>query len=360
MGWFPTWSGETVTGPKSTFVAGSETFRGTFPVNFTFDLRGPPPAEALIDLAATGGHGKYAFGFLVAFEDGNGNERLDPGATGAPSPDRIVGVSEADLSLPPPLHHYFVLYLDGTPAEDDYLASFMLEQGYTLVEVHSDYGVQVVPPETSVGIEVTRTDALQFFGCAEASFTPWYQTACGIDPYGGKYRITRGALDGRLGTQLEINDGNGSRGDATVLLNGTALTFDPVSAMYTGDRPVVGANTLQIDVPGYPTETITANVPGPVILTTQLPTDAPSGTRLTLGWSDDPAVELYDVLIFGADDFRPLFFANVNASSITTDRINYFGKVRVIVKGLAPLAVGSNGGFVTPLNRFDGYLTLMP
>jgi hypothetical protein len=357
VGWYPTWMG-TPKGPKSIIVSQATTLSGSFPVDFSFQLKGRPPADALVDLAETGGEGVIAYGFLIAYEDGNGNGELDLATATTPSPDRIVGISDGDPSLPPPLHHYFVVYADGRQGPDSYMRAFDLPVGYALLEGHSNYGVRMVPPETSVGIEVTNTDALQVFGCPDLDFNLWFSKSCGIDPFGGKYVISGALYEWREAT-FEIDDAHGVRSDATVLLNGTPLTFDAASAKYGGVRPVVGANTVQFDVPGHPSETITVNVPAPPNLTTAIPAQAQSGAQLTVAWSDDPAVELYDVHAYTQEATQYFFHDNLNANSFTTGPINYEGWVWVSVLGLAPISVGPNGGYVTGVSRTGGWVNFV-
>jgi hypothetical protein len=355
MVWYPTYFGTEVGRPPVVGEVGSTSYQGQLPIDFTFQLHAPPPATAMSGLGATGGAGEEAYGMLVAFEDGNGNGTLDLGTSAAPSPDRIIGVSDGDPSLPPPLHHTYVAYLKGTQGDQDYLWSFQMEQGYTLFQAHSDYGVRIAPAGTTADIEVTDTDALQVYGCAEADFTQGLRTACGFDPYAGDYHIT-GALYEYKPASFGIADGLGSRGDATILLNGVPLSYDASVAAYTGDRPVVGANTLQLDVPGYATEVISVTVPAPVQLTTPLPATSLIGTKLTVAWSDDPAIELYDVIVYDPD-FRYVFHENFNENSFTTAPVTAQGDVSVRIYGLAPLAFGQNGHWVRPVSRAAADIT---
>jgi hypothetical protein len=355
--WYPSWFGTAEGVPPVVGEVHNWTFDGTFPVDFTVELRGPPPDAALVDLSKSGGSGKAAYGLIVAFEDGNGNGTLDLATSASASPDRIIGTSTADPSLPPPDQHTYVAYLDGTQGKEDYLYAFQPEQGYTLYEVHSDYGVRMAPPGTTASIEVTRTEAVQLFGCAEMDLTWGYRTACGVDPYAGDYRIISALYEHRSAT-FYVDDGRGPRADATILLNGAALPFDAQSGAYTAEvRPVVGVNTLQVDVPGHPTETISVTVPAPVQFTTSLPAAAQSGTRLTVAWSDDPAIELYDILVYAQDDGRFFFHDLLNENSFTTEPIFTNGVVRVSVLGLAPLAFGARGHWVRPVSRASQALT---
>ncbi|HEY8209612.1 MAG TPA: hypothetical protein VIG99_19125, partial [Myxococcaceae bacterium] len=281
---------------------------------------------------------------------------FDAATAAAPSPDRIVGISEAESSLPPPPHHYFVVYLDGENGRWGTIGGFHLEPGYTLFERRGAVGLEVVPLGTSIGVEVTRTNAMQVFGCAVSDFSVMYQNACGIDPYDGKYRIWSVMYADQGPLRMRISDAAGYRADATIRLNGAALTYEGPD--YVGDLLSGGANTLQIDVPGHPTETIDVNVPRPITLTTQVPSNPPSGSRLTVGWSEDPAVEFYDFSV--ANDDGLLVHTVLDATSITTDPIVCTGTAWIGMAASGRVAIGSNGGFVTPRSWFSANLNFTP
>jgi hypothetical protein len=85
-------------------VAEDLPFQPTFPSSFTIELQNPPPQAAMID-PGKGGQFKVAIGFVVAYEDLNGNGKLDlvTDANGA-FIDKIVGTSP-DLA---------VFYLEGS------------------------------------------------------------------------------------------------------------------------------------------------------------------------------------------------------------------------------------------------------
>src|SRR4051812_31832708 len=71
LAWYPgTTSNGAATQPK-TIVTQELAYQGTFPVSYTFNIYGPPPADVLGDLGgATGsGTGKVAMGILVAYDD---------------------------------------------------------------------------------------------------------------------------------------------------------------------------------------------------------------------------------------------------------------------------------------------------
>jgi hypothetical protein len=65
------------------------TYEGSFPLSYRFDIFQPPPAHVLSTLDE-GFQGKGAFGYLLAYQDLNGNGKLDSiPMTGAPV-DRVI------------------------------------------------------------------------------------------------------------------------------------------------------------------------------------------------------------------------------------------------------------------------------
>jgi hypothetical protein len=361
--WYPRWYRRAPDVPGPAVVTQSATFEGPLPMGFSFRVEGPPPAEALVDLAPRGGEGHAAYGVLVAFRDLNGNGALDLATEGHPSPDRVLGASAGDPSLPPPPSTWFVAYLDGKPTSTDLLAAYRLEQGYNLVRIHAAYGSEAVPADTPISMPLTNTDAQGYYACADADFDYAATAACGIDLYGGKYRLD-GILFGSGSSQLRILDGRGARSDGTLVYNGEVVPYDPAPESYQV-HSIPGRNTIQVDVPGFPTESITAYIPGPIKMTSPVPATLRSGSAIELSWEADPAVELYDVIIHNerVDDetgYGWLYHELTTGNSIRTSAIRYTGTARVFVMALGPLAVGNNGSYLTPLNRFSAAIDFTP
>jgi hypothetical protein len=72
-------------------------YSGSFPMKYTFELDGPPPAEVLEQWTQTDGTtGRQADGELLAYEDRNGNGQLDTIPVDGVPVDRIVARSFED------------------------------------------------------------------------------------------------------------------------------------------------------------------------------------------------------------------------------------------------------------------------
>src|SRR5712692_1528289 len=204
MGWYPSFAGTAPGAPAAAVLTQANlSFQGNFPVDFTFTLSGPPPAAALFDLSTTGGKGHLAYGVLIAFRDDNGNHAFDPISSDGKKIDDIVGISVPDPSLPPPMHSFFVVYLDGTLAANDYYSAFGLRQGYNLLEIHYDFGIEPIPLDTNISIPITNTAAVNLYACQAEFQTPgWFKSACGSDPYAGTWQAQGSVFATATGNQV--------------------------------------------------------------------------------------------------------------------------------------------------------------
>lgn len=359
MGWYPTFAGTAPGSPVGAVITQANIhYEGSFPVDFSFSLTGTPPPAALFDLSTTGGKGHLAYGVLIAFRDTNGNGKFDENSAGTAQADVIAGLSVPDPSRPPPEHSYFVVYLDGQPAANDYYSAFPLQQGYNLMEMHYDFGVDPVPMTTSITIPITNSPALNLYAC-QAAFqsSGWFTRACGIDPYGGTWQAQGSIFTSSSGTQsnLYVNDANGNVADASISLDGAPLTYDTTSQSYSSynSPPLQGTHTLAFAVPGRASETLSFTLPGAVTLSAPLVNQTvPSGSAVSIAWSTAPGTAYYDVYFLANDGSGNwLFHTITNATSVTTPPIAYVGPARLTVKAVGALATGSQGSFVTPISQ---------
>ena len=356
MGWYPSFAGTAPGAPVGAVITQANIqYQGNFPVDFTFALSGAPPAAALFDLSKTGGTGHLAYGVLIAFRDVNKNGVFDANSAGHAEADDIVGISVPDPSRPPPERSYFVVYLDGKPAANDYYSAFPLQQGYNLLEIHYDFGIDPVPLATSIAIPVTDSPALNLYACQEAfQDIGWFKRACGIDPYGGTWQAQGAAFSTPTGTHasLYVNDADGSVSNASIALDGAPFTFDG-QAYNLSTAELRGAHSLTFAVPGRASETLSLTFPERVaVSSTAVNQSFASGSAVPISWSPAAGTAYYDVY-FLADDGSGnwLYHTITNATSVTTPPITYTGAAHLTVKALAPLAVGSQGSFVTPISQ---------
>ncbi|HVE85415.1 MAG TPA: hypothetical protein VND93_21325 [Myxococcales bacterium] len=364
IAWYPNWIGGGPSSPPRATVTQDATFHGSFPVSFSFDLYGPPPAEALVDLAPEGGSGHMSFGVLIAFEDRDGNGRLDIGTAGAPSPDRVLGVSTRDPSLASPPSWFYVTYLDGQMGPANELQGYHLPQGFGLRKAYRGAGGEMVPLETSISIPLTGTGAVGYYACADA-FTnldaPW-EPACGIDPFEGGYHFEDIVVVRSPGSASWIGGAMNASGlitGAVVELNGTALSWVPEAGGYYG-APVVGANDLRLAVPGFAAEQLSFTVPGAINLHQPIPDTLPANSALSVSWDPVPGVGMYDLRVISLDDDHLIDYQLTTGTSITTAPLRFFGsgQVYVTLHAVGQTAVTARSSALTPLRSVAKAVTL--
>jgi hypothetical protein len=248
-----------------------------------------------------------------------------------------------------------VLYLDGLVATNDVWGAEPLQQGYNLMEIHYSFGIEPVPLDTPITLPITNDEAVNLYGCSTAFDTPVFQRTCGIDPFDGKMQLSTNFFSTPTGSTAGffIGDADGVVARATLRLDGTVLPYDSASEgyLFTSPGAVPGAHSLSLQAPGFPAETLSFDIPGPV--TIQTPVNGQqltSGQTVSIAWDAVPGVAYYDIYF---EDFTGnwLYHAISSATSATTGPIAFTGAAFVQVKALAPLAVGSNGSYLEPVSQ---------
>lgn len=197
---------------------------GTFPVDFRFPIHGPPPARALAPLAE-GLAGRGAFGVLLAYQDLDGNRRLDPIASDGRPVDRVV----ASSLLGDPRAVFALVYVESPQPPATGLAP-----GFNLVAGVNGDGAAVVAPDTRVRLSLTSGGPeYDGFVCEAGWLTFLFAEVCGLSAppeegppgYGFDGRV---ALDGdRLAIELKVTSLDATHPDADVNVNGRRIPWDP-------------------------------------------------------------------------------------------------------------------------------------
>jgi hypothetical protein len=205
-------------------------FQATFPADFSLPLHQPPPRRALV---AVGGQvrGRAAMGFLLAYRDGNGNQRLDtlPASGGGPTRDSVVGASWGGADS------YVLLYVE--EAQDPATG---LRRGFNLLHI-TPSGGGVVPLDTPVPLALSAGSAqLDLLVCEVAwDGLPESEPPCGLSlepppPEAGTLLVDGlVALAGRAVTvNLWVTRDGERLDDATVTLAGRPVPYVPGHIAY--------------------------------------------------------------------------------------------------------------------------------
>ncbi|MBZ4416835.1 hypothetical protein [Myxococcus sp. RHSTA-1-4] len=200
-------------------------FQSTFPADFALPLHQPPPEKARV---AVGGQvrGRAATGFLLAYRDLNGNQRLDPlpAGGGGPSQDRVVGSSWGGFDS------YVLLYLEETQEPGT-----GLKRGFNLLHITVDGG-GVVPLDTPIPLALSAGGPLLDLLACEVAWDglPESEPPCGISfeppppPPGTLSVWGTVSLAGRTVTvNLYLTRDDERLSDATVTLGGRPVPYVP-------------------------------------------------------------------------------------------------------------------------------------
>ncbi len=200
-------------------------FQATFPADFALPLHQPPPKGARV---AVGGlvRGRAATGFLLAYRDVSGNQRLDvlPTDGGPPTRDRVVGSSWGGADS------YVVLYLEESQDPET-----GLRQGFNLLHL-TPTGGGVVPLDTPIPLALSAGGAqLDILVCEVAwDDLPESEPPCGLDfepppPPPGTLQVEgMVALEGRaVEVNLAVLRDDERLNEATVTLGGRPVPYLP-------------------------------------------------------------------------------------------------------------------------------------
>ncbi|MFY0528706.1 hypothetical protein ACN28I_37925 [Archangium gephyra] len=231
--WYPQWmaaedTGGTQEGPLE-IVTEDVVYQGSFPANYRFHIYRPPPAEALAPLGE-GLQGKGAFGVLLAYQDGNGNAKLDIIARNGTAADRVIGSS----LLGEARSNFALVYTDTAQP-----ANTGLKSGFNIIQAVDGESGTVVPLNTRLPISLTQGgpifDALV---CEAGWLTFLFIDVCGLD--GGEvFEPAPLAMQGRVAledtkavVELTVSSENVPLQDATVKLAGRTIPYDVAREAY--------------------------------------------------------------------------------------------------------------------------------
>jgi hypothetical protein len=303
--WYPQWMAAddtegTQSGPQH-IVTEDVIYQGSFPANYRFHIYRPPPAEALAPLG-NGLQGKGAFGILLAYQDGNGNAKLDTIPTEGTPADRVIGSS---LLGTDERSTFALLYVT-----TEQPAHTRLKPGFNLIQAVNGEAGEVVPLNTRLPLSLTQGGPLfDAFVCEAGWLTFLFTEVCGLDG-GDVFEPSTLSAQGRValeGTkavvELTVSLGNTPLADATVKLAGRILPYDEARAAYVleeedtalltagGRFELVVSTADQVQAMGR-----TFQVPGGFELTAPTSDEPVSADEpLELKWTDSAGATSYFV-----------------------------------------------------------------
>jgi hypothetical protein len=231
--WYPQWmASEDASGgmgAPGAVVTEDIIYQGSFPVNYRFHIYRPPPAEALAPLGG-GLQGRGAFGILMAYQDRNGNAKLDTISEKGTPVDQVIGAS----LLGEQRSAFALVYVDSAQS-----AESGLKPGFNVIQAVNSKESAVVPLTTSLPLSLTSGGALFDALVCEAGWLAFLLTeVCGLDG-GDVIKPSPLSVDGRVAlegkravVELKVSSGIEPRQDAVVKLAGRTLPYDAAKAAY--------------------------------------------------------------------------------------------------------------------------------
>jgi hypothetical protein len=231
--WYPRWlaTDDTTSGQGAPRAVVTEdvVYQGSFPVNYRFHVYRPPPEEALAPLGG-GLQGKGAFGILLAYQDRNGNARLDiiP-ERGAPV-DQVIGASLLGSTRAA----FALVYVNvPQPVETG------LKPGFNIIQAVNTEDSAVVPLDTALPLSLTTGGPLfDALVCEAGWLTFLAMDVCGLDG-GDVIQPSPLSVDGRVAlegrravVELKVSSENEPRQDAVVTLSGRSIPYDAGKAAH--------------------------------------------------------------------------------------------------------------------------------
>ncbi|NMO21647.1 hypothetical protein HPC49_50890 [Pyxidicoccus fallax] len=225
LAWYPGLVDDSAVPPSApaSILTEDVPFQATFPADFALPLHQPPPAGARV---AVGGQvrGRAATGFLLAYRDLNGNERLDtrPSTGAGPSQDRVVGASWGGVDS------YVLLYVE--EAQDPGTG---LKRGFNLLHVTPEGG-EVLPLDAPIPLALSAGGPLLDLLACETAWDglPDSELPCGLSfepppPQPGTLRVEGTvSLEVRaVRVNLSVIRDDVWLSDATVTLGGRPIPY---------------------------------------------------------------------------------------------------------------------------------------
>lgn len=308
-------------------------YDGALPLAYAFDVVEAPPAAALQPMPE-GYVGRGALGVLLAYQDGNGNRRLDTiPADGAPI-DHVVGAS-LDWAAAPA---YVVAYLT-----HDQPAGTGLKAGFNLLELAGAEQGGVVPLTTPIPLAISEGGPLlDLFVCEAAWDGSGSQTPCGLDLGEGEVldaevvgEVYVGVEVGEAGFALFETVGGVRRpvSDAVVTLDGVELPYDPESASYYSMSLDLARfaqpRTIEL-VATRGQASLRRELTVPAFDFVGLPETVESGAAFDAAWSDPPGSESFDLFLVADQEYYLMAFG-LDASAYHVPAFDLAGEARLTV-----------------------------
>lgn len=303
--WFPL---AAQNGPLGTAIDEVE-YRNTYPAPFELPLFSIPSDAVLASV--DGGTGRLGFGQIVAYRDGDGDERLTLAAPGGLVKDRVLATSgsfSGPFSPMDPAPEIAALVFAEAPLPAE--LEGLVRPGFSLVKLNFMTGKLEAAADASFQLLLRDDPLLSKVLCPDAYGPMPSPTACGLVP-----PVEPGTPLNLFGSALEVADDGSARvhinvwadsmsfiNGANVTVNGTVISQVGQGGAYQLGEPQrsvvkLGDNLVRVEVAGRPVTQLTVFVPAAFTITA--PATVQAGMPLTVSWSESAGASGYQ---FGTSD----------------------------------------------------------
>lgn len=278
--WYPLDRGAGVgpTGAPTQIATDELAYSGVFPQEFTLQVFDVPSLKQPCTTVC-------ALGAVVAYQDLNGNGRLDVATDGALS-DHVVGSSWLPDTYPSlaQADQQALAYFD-KPTE--WTVGTVYPAGFSLVRVGPDAANAQPPPSLNLNLVLQEEPRLDLLTCRDFFFQPRHSPVCGVAFIAGP-RVEANFLPEH--STLTVHEGPWQSTDAQVWVNGVAgrPTVPPEDGYLV--TPKSGDNLVRVELPGYPATEFHAYLPAAVLAGLADGQLVDAGTQVELRWDNDPRI----------------------------------------------------------------------
>lgn len=266
-------------------------YQGNFPINWQFSLYAPPPKDV-------------ALGVLVAYSDRNHNGQLDIIPADGKPIDKVLGASAdwEDLEA-----GTYIVYLASVPADNAEQEGHPPQAGYNLIQDGA-----VVPLSTRIVLNLSTDPLLDFWACDNYSrpYPTSVDYVCGIQLHNPEQLDFSGMVllnDGQASVSINVRAGAQPVGDATVVLDGRTLPYDPALGYFLIEdqsASIVPGRTLWLRVsrPGSEVAAMEVRLPGDFQITSpEAGARLPGGQELPIAWTKSAGADCYFAAVVAND-----------------------------------------------------------
>jgi hypothetical protein len=315
-------------------------------LHYSLDFYSPPPDSVLSD---DGQGGKTAWGILVAYQDLNGNGKLDPIPSGSRPIDRVLGTSFGDGPVLDGRDKYQIVFSDH---DTQFGGPGPLHRGFNIIRLAGHQFNDPLGSADSIPLVLTRSTWGNLVVCQQSGAQDDLRNCLCDSP-------TRLFVHGSLTSNgpgavasFEVTDCDGNVPDAAVTLNGHLIPYSQDTGTYdlsedARSQILVGVNQFRASRSGRDQVAMDVPLATLSLLSPVDGTSVPANADLDISWSPVAAAIEYSVVASPAAGLFPFEAPNVDDTHVTVPGNQVTpGPLSILVSSFEDGTWTPNGSFV--------------